>query len=825
MQLGAPVNENPSGALRDGGSRAYTPPMLERWVPVRLPGKRWPDLRSLGLLLALLASFGFFAAVTQRHEPWRDWQFFRYAKAWGLVIYWCSGCLSTGWAIMRWIGPRLPFFERCVFAASAGVYAGFTLLLLGGVAGAFRSAAFAVLLPAVMFAAGARWSIPSARRFLRHATLGERLRRAPARWFDRLTARAVMAFGLVCLALLYLNILTPDNANFDAIYYHLGLAEQYRVRGGIAPSPEGWVVEALPSLASTLYAWPFLFPSNDLFDAMMACAHLEYALFLATVFSLPLLVRRLVPGAGAKHAWVAMFLFPAAFFYDAGLHSGNDHIAAFWAPPLALAAWRAWRRLERGPLVCFAIAGAGALLTKYQCASLLLGPVIALFGRGAWLGWRRRAVAAVRDLGLATALGVLLTAPHWLKNWVWFGDPLFPGLRKYLDVHPWNPRANEVVEWIYQRTMPRPQGNFREQLIEIFKGSFTYAFEPLTGFHKTWPIFGPLFTLSLLWLPFLRGIQRVVWLAAATQVGIFFWYFFGYYERYLQPLVPWMAAVVAACTALIWKRGGSARVALGAMLGLVLVWGGDVYFFPHFLMKESPIAATSRWLAAAFEGKTEARERYRSPHKEIGEGLPADARLLLHEHHLRLGIGRPVVTDYAGFQTRFAYQDLPSARAVYDLYRELGVTHLLWEQRGALGTDTLAGDLRFWQFAARHTGTQKRYGKLTVAPLGEPPPPAPPDVVAYLSCDRAYERGLYPLAALDVRDGTGRHVPTPRPVPSDPARLVEFTREATLLVTSPTCKGKAFHIPAAVLDRFEQVARRKAEKLWVLRPGALAPPP
>lgn len=788
------------------------------------PRRRWTQLQNIGLLLALIASFCLFASVTQQHEHWRDWQFFRYAKAWALVIYWCAGCMSAGWALMHWLGRRLPFTERCIFAASSGVYAGFLLLFLGGLVGLFRSAAFAVLLPAAMFAAGARWSIPSARRWLRHASLADRLPRVGSRWPDRWLGRALTAFGVVCLALIYLSILTPDNANFDSIYYHLGLAEQYRVRGGIAPSPEGWVVEALPSLGSTLYAWPFLFPSNDLFDAMMTCAHLEYVFFLATVFALPTLVRSLVPGTRGQHAWVAMFLFPVLIYYDAGLHSGNDHIAGFWAVPLWLAAWRGWRRLELEPLVCFAVAGAGAMLTKYQCASLLLGPLLGLFGRAAWLAGKRR--ASLRGFGLALALGVLLTAPHWLKNWVWFGDPVFPGLRHYLDVHPWNPRADEAVSWIYRRMIPRPQGTFREQVVEIVKGSFMYAFEPLSGFHKPWPIFGPLFTLSLLWLPFLRGVRRIGWLALATQIGIFFWYFFAYFERYLLSLVPWMAAVVAGCTALIWRRGAAPRVALGALLGLVVVWGGDVYFFPHFLLKESPIAATSKWLSAAFEGKLEVRQRFRSPHKEIGEGLPADAHVLLHEHHLRLGLGRTAVTDFTGYQTRFDYQDVPSARALYDLYRELGVTHILWENGRSLGLDTLAADLRFWQFATYHTGPQKQYGGLKVAPLGErPPPSAAVEQVAYLSCDKTYERGLYPVAAMNARDGLGLHVPTPEPAPKDAKDLVEFTRNAAFMVTSPTCKGKAFHIPDGVFAQFIEVARRRAERLWVRRHEPSEPAP
>ncbi|HTV19730.1 MAG TPA: hypothetical protein VMG12_13690, partial [Polyangiaceae bacterium] len=422
--------------------------------------QRWLALQNVALPLVLLASFGVFAAVTQRHEHVRDWQFFRYAKAWALVVYFWLGCLSSGWALTRWLCPRLPASERCVHAAASGLYLGFLALFVGGVAGFFRYPAFAVLLPALLFAAGARWSIPSARRLLRHASSGEWRRRAPRPWVERAVVWATAAFGVVCVALLYLNILTPDNATFDAIYYHLGLAEQYSVRGGIAPSPEGWVVEALPSLASTLYAWPFIFPSNDLFDAMMACAHLEFVFFLATLLALPLLVRRLVPGAGWRWAWVAMFLFPSIVAYDAGLQSGNDHIAAFWALPLWLAARRAWSRLELGPLACFAIAGAAAMLTKYQCASLLLGPVVALCGRAAWVVGRRRQWAPARGFVLAVTLGVLLTAPHWLKNWVWFGDPLFPALRRYFDVHPWNPRAGEVVEWIYRRMMPRPQGNW-----------------------------------------------------------------------------------------------------------------------------------------------------------------------------------------------------------------------------------------------------------------------------------------------------------------------------------------------------------------------------
>jgi hypothetical protein len=790
-----------------------------RWISER---RLLDTLRAVGLPLVLIGGACAFGVIAHGHYPVRDWLFFRYAKAWALALYWFAGCMSAGYALVRRCSPRLAVSEQLVLAASSGVYLSYLVLFAGGVLGLYRYAAFAVLFPAVLLSTGARSSIRLLRRLVRHFGFGPRRARSAEKLPAWLMHRAVLAFGIICLAMLYLNILTPDNASFDAIYYHMGLAEQYKVRGGIMPSPEGWLVEALPLLASTLYAWAFIFPGNDLFDAMMVCAHLEYVLFLATVACLPVVVRTLVPRARSASAWVALFLFPGIIAYDAGLHSGSDHIAAFWALPLWLAAWRSWRRLEPGLMALFSIAAAGALMTKYQCVSLVLGPAVALLGRALWLGVRRSSIAWGRGLMMALAVGVVITTPHWLKNWVWFGDPLFPALHRYLDVHPWFPGAGEIVEWNYRRLIPRPEGAWHEKIVEIVRGSFEYAYRPLTGFHRDWPIFGPLFTLSLTWLVFLRRAGRLWLLAAATQGGIFFWYFFAYYERYLQPLVPWMAAVVAGSIVLIARRGWVARAALAGVLGLALVWGGDVYFFPHFLLKEAPVRTTALLLGSGFRGDIASRQLFRSPEKELGESLPPDARLLLHEHHVRLGLARPIVTDYTGFQTRFSYQDMASARDVYELYRELGVTHLIWERQKSSRVDSIAGDLRFFQFATQFAVRHQRFGILMIAELPPEPPPAParqPEQVAYLGCDRAYEPGMYPLALLNTHPNDGRHVSPPVVAPERAEDLVAFTRNADFLVTGPSCKGKRWPIPKQVFAPFDKMATRRTEELWVRRRG------
>jgi hypothetical protein len=787
-----------------------------RWLAAPTLSDR---LRSIGLPLMLIAGACFFGAIVNGRYPISEWLFFRYAKAWALALYWFAGCLSAGYALVRRLAPRLPVSEQLALAAPIGVYLSYVILFVGGVVGLFRQPAFAVLAPAVLIAAGGRRSVQLLRRLGRHFDLG--LRRARSRMSLRrwLLNWAVVTFGLVCLALIYLTILTPDNASYDAIYYHLGIAEQYKVKGGIGPSPEGWLVEALPLLGSTIYAWAFIFPSNDLFDAMMVCAHLEYVLFLATLACLPVAVRWLVPRARSASAWVAIFLFPSIIVYDAGLHSGNDHIAGLFALPLWIAAYRSWRALEPARLVLFSIIAAGALLTKYQCAAIVLAPVLALAGRTVWLGVRRRSFHGCRGMALALVVGVVATTPHWLKNWLWFGDPLFPALHRHLDVHPWYPGAGEIIELNLNRLMARPEGTLSERLWQIVRGSFQFGFVSETGFHGNWPIFGPLFTLSLTWLVFLRGAGRLWLLAAATQCGIFFWYFFSYFERYLQPLVPWMAAVVAGCIVLIARRGWAARAALVGLLGLVLVWGGDAYFIPHWLLKDSTIRVSASLLGAAYRGAADTRQNFRAPHKAIGEALPPDARVLLHEQQLRLGIARPIVQDFPGFQTRFSYEQMGSAREVYDLYRELGVTHLIWERKRASRVDSVAGALRFWQFATNHALGPRRFGNLMVAEMpAEPPPPPGPDHVervAYLSCDRVYAPGLYPLALMNVHSGDGRRVLPPVPAPENREDLVAFSQGAAFVVIDPRCSGKHWPVPEPVFEPFVEVARRGPEQLWV----------
>src|SRR5262249_19686983 len=237
---------------------------------------------------------------------------------------------------------------------------------------------------------------------------------------------AIACFGGLGLGMVYFAILTPDNLGFDSRWYHLPIAEHYAAAGRIGPFSEGWYLGAHPHLATMAYALAHLLTDTEPFDRILLAAHLEFVLFVVMLASIPVLVRRLVGGPLRWEGFAAAFLFPALFLYDGSLFVAADHILALFAIPVYLLLLRVIR--DPGPrrFVAVSILLAGALLTKYQAVYLLptvaVGVGIALV-RAVRSGPRARASAAL-GVGLAFLVGLVLTAPHWLVNWRWYGDPV-----------------------------------------------------------------------------------------------------------------------------------------------------------------------------------------------------------------------------------------------------------------------------------------------------------------------------------------------------------------------------------------------------------------
>jgi len=750
--------------------------------------------RSFVVLAFLLGAAGFFANLVHQHYPLEDWLFFRYAGYWLCSLTWLTAVVGVGHVVVeRGFGLRLPFHEALVSALAVGLFAFELMMLAVGALDGFRAPAFG-LVPLVFLAGG----IPGVRSLVgRGATLFAR-HRPPV----SALGLAAIALGLLAFFAIYFAMLTPENVQFDSRWKHMSLAEDWVASGGLRRKDEGWLFAARPHMTSLLYSWAFLLPGARLFDKMLLCAHLELVVFMVTTLAgIPALVRRLVPRADPRVVWAARFLFPGVLLYDSSISAGTDHIGGLFVVATAVTMFRAWPRLDPGPTLLVAVFLAAGTLVKETIAIMLVPvPVLALGARGIYLFVQSRRGRVPASLGtnawrtplLAFAVAVVATAPLWLKNLVWYGDPLYPSLNRFFSPEPWAKDAAYRFTWGYQEAqMWAPDRNV-DGLLETFRALFTFSFEPhdWKRFHRDVPVFGSLFTLLLPCLLFCRGAKRTWLVVGWIHVALFAWYSVHHQDRYLQGLMPLFAGTTAAMLQLIWtQHGGIVRAGLAALVGLQLVWGGDVYFFQTHAMARSPLKKSIDLLSAGFEHKTSGRFAIQNSYQAIGRELPPDARVLLHETNINLGTGRTTVLDNPGWQYAIEYGSQPSPAHVHALLAGLGVTHIHARTEKTKGTDSLAGDIRFHDYLRRYAENARQLASGVLADLGNAPEGPFDDSVAVLSCGKDYLPGLYQVTDLSTPPFGPRMKELPEPrspgtMPRDAPALIDA---AEFVVVNPRC--------------------------------------
>ncbi len=782
--------------------------------------------RLLDALVALVAALGIYIFLGQvdTHYPVKHWLFWRYAAAWGISAFWSLALLTAGHRTLTAVRRRvLPIREQLVMSVAVGVLVFFLAMFVGGALKLYGSVYF-VALPVLMIVAGARATSRYLMRIRRHVLAARRRTRSPM----RLWARPLVVFGLLSLLAVYLPILLPENVSYDSRWYHMAIGEQYATAGGIFPYREGWFLGAYPHLSSYIYAWAFLRPAGSLFDHVELAAHLEFVLFLWTLAAVPALVRALLPRVRSPQTWVALFLFPGVLIYDSSLNGGADHIAAFWAIPVYLTLLRAWRDLTPVNAGWFAAMVAGALNTKYSAVAIVAGPLVGfglrvLFsllpqrGPSPWgRSWRTLAAA-----GSAIVVVLLVTLPHWGKNWVWYGDPVYPLLHGKLGIHPWS--AEAARQFATMQTAAWRAPHTMEGLHESLKVLFTFSFIPhdWTTMHGVVPVLGSLFTLTMLFLPFIWR-ARIWGIYASTHLCVFVWFWVQHEDRYLQGLVPVMASGTAAVVVHLWRQRGSlARVAVAALVGLQVVWGGDIFFFPaHQMLGGSPLKALVDHLSSGFHGDYTQRVTTYGGYAEIRKHLKPSDVVLLHEDHIQLGIGVHTIQDSAGFQGGLYYTDLVSPAAFARKLAEYRATHVLWRS-SSLQSTSISEDLVFYDFVARRTLESTvvsgyNLGRVPAAVSDERPFG---DVVAFYGCrnndDFAYSPGLYHLRDLNIiflEHRTPSQVPQPfAPAPAHAKPDIDVDRADFVVINLGCHTGMTPRLEKA----FVEIGHLKQLSYWV----------
>jgi hypothetical protein len=776
-------------------------------------------IRALALVGVIVGATYYFGSFVTKHYPIREWIFWRYARAWGMCIFFSAASLSLGnLCVTKIFRSALPLAEHVATSVGVGVFVFYVSMFVGGVLHLYGPTFFFAL-PAMMLGAGASALWRRGKRMLRHVRAQRRLGARPASpW-----AWAATVFGLAGLAMVYFVILTPNNVAFDARWQHLAIAEQYAVERAVSPSPEGWYIATSPHLASYLYCWAFLMPKAMLFDRIELAAHIEFTLFAWSLVGISALVRRLVPHLKPRAAWAARFLFPGVMLYDSSLGCGADHVSAFWAVLIYLALLRAWKRLDVRHCVLLSLMLAGGIQTKYSSAVLLL-PIPALV-----IGVRMLvlAVAAIRGKltpaerqamwagpVAAVVTGLLFTAPHWLKNWIWYGDPLYPVLHARLTLHPWTPDSANLFENGYKGQFWKPNKDM-EGLVASLKTLYTFSFIPndWRKFHGKVPTFGSLFTLLIACLPFLPKTRRIWGLVLTAHVAIFAWYWTHHQDRYLQTILPWMAAVTAAIIVMAWQTHVLVRGAIVALVALQIIWGGDVYFIATHAMTKSPVDDVVRLLGQGYKREYDQRFNTFDTYAQVGRAVPRGSRVLLHEIRTHTGIGVSSVNDITGWQGGISYGRQSGPNEMHALMQRLGVTHIVWDTNTSRSWDSLAGDMMFFDFATRRAINQRTLGRMTMVEV----PPEPPgdddfvDTVAFLGCGKkTYPNGLYKLQDMRVPSVGPQRYPRPRvPGPPRGATAEDLVASAAFVVVDPKCQS----IPAEHKPDFTLVAKREGYEI------------
>ncbi len=750
--------------------------------------------RAVAIPLVLTIAVVVLGRNIQAHDPISDWLVWRYLTYAGLALVWGASCLSMGFAIGRVARVvTLPLRECLMQSFMLGVLAFALVTVLVGLVGGLGKVSF-VGLPLVFLAAGGRGLL----RYLRRAW----------RRVQRLAPRAPSAlgllgalYGLACLAALYLAILTPSNVAYDARWYHLPIAEHFATGGYVERFDEGWYSGTIPHLASWLYTWAFCVPAGGLFAQTELAVHLEYVVFAATVFAVPVLIHQLIGRPRVRSAWMALFLFPGILVYDSNLNGAADHVLAFWAIPIFVAFRRFWRQPRRRDAFVLGSALAGAALTKYQAMYLLAFPFAALGLRAVWQLVRARLQlhASLAPIGVFSVTFLAATSSHWLLNLIWHGSPLYP----MFGGHPFAegvPRSIPLDPFFFEGTLV-------ERMWLTLKGvaSFGFVAHDWQSFHGARAVYGSLFLPALLLLPAVKTWRRLLPLAAAGLFGVTLWLWTYHQDRYLQALTPWLAALVFSVLVAVWRRVALSRPWIAVLVALQVWSCADLYFLPtHAMTPAAPIHRTMDLFSSGYRKAFAERDETFSRVDGLAGQLPKGSKVLVHEMHLHLGLGYPAVRDGWARQAGINYALLGNPYEIQKLLRSMKVTHALWS-RTPMGLERFGDDLAFARFVQVSLRPTQLSGDLWWAALPQQEMPiGPANPVALVSC--TVQRFTTQDFALRWDEIMGEQCASPAAVD-----LLAAMGDADVAVVDPRRYGG---VPPEIGARFTMLFTR--DGFWVL---------
>lgn len=769
---------------------------LQRGLPW-LRRQNW--LRSTLLCLSCLGALAIYCSRLEPIYPLKDWLFLQLAKIFAWSAYLHAACVASGAAFLSRVLriKSLPFKERLLTSMGVGLVLFVLAMYALGALGLYKPVA-AILLPGLMLVVGlptltAEW------RAHRAALTTRPLLGAPF-WLQ-----AGTVLGIACLGLLYLQAMTPEALNYDSRWYHLTVGEDYAREGRIVPFFADYNKAAFPQLTGFLYTWCSLLPGLDTPLRVMWLLHNEYFFVLWTLLGVAAAVEWMLGDSLAPGAWTAFCLFPGIFVYDSNLGGSADHFLGFFAAPLFLAAMRAVQGFAPSACVLLGILTGGAALTKYQAAYLVIGVAPVIAASLLWGLLRRRKAWGKKNLWLGplliVATSTLVTLPHFLKNCIFYHNPVYPYWTSFFQgSYPLQPETAASVSNMWMERSLRPEGSIFERLFNALQLVFTFSLDPHYSVSR--PVFGSLFSLLLPAALFVREKRRL-WLGiSVATTALMFWGYTYLVDRYLQTFSALLVAVTAVLIVRIWQAGFLARLGVFLLTATQLVWGADAYVYSGYGHIQDSLAL----IRSGFDGQAARRfDKYLRETRHIDEKLPKDAVLLFHNTRLSLGVQRRVYQDLPGYQSLVSYRPTKSARDVVEMYRSHGITHVVLEP-GSWKALTRQEDVVFAMLYQHHIKERFRSGRYEVFTLPKKLPP-PEATYRVLSIGLpGYVDGIYnvdQLNTLEPLPGDLKQYATPKiRVGEDQAKDHLGELDAVLVKQGRTLPS---HLTAALNRQFIRV--------------------
>ena len=555
---------------------------------------------------------------------------------------------ALGQVVFKALGPPgASGLERAVMALALGLgllASGLTLL---GLAGWLRPPAIAGLLLASAWIAG-----PGLLAILKHPPA--LMRRAVSHWRRASGIERAAALLLAAIALTSLFLALSPPWDYDGLMYHLVGPQHFLAAGRILPHPDNWYVNG--AFAGEMLFTIGLAFGDDVFPKLL---HWSSGLLLCAATYAA--ARRWVgPSAG----WLSVVVLLGAPALP--IWAAFAHIDLAWgtfeflALSSALIGWQA--RSSRWLLLSGIFAGLGAG-SKYL-GLIGIGLLALLVAASAFSKGR---TAVLRALLSFAVPAVLLAAPWYLKNLLWFGNPVYP---LYFSAPGWS-ESRQALYQAYLGSFGVGRGLVDTLLLPVHLYTRHSAFGAVTNQND---IPALVFPLVLLY-PLARRNRAVSAALALSFARFLLWAAGSQQIRFLLPVYPVLAV---ACAAVI--DGVGARVRPGsawkAFLPLLAVGMTVITLFyqARFLQEINPLPA-----AVGMERREEFLARTVHDFRGVRATLETDPEA----HILLLGNGRgyyclPRCTpDPDHFRWSAEIMALSSSADLTRWFEQHGVSHVL----------------------------------------------------------------------------------------------------------------------------------------------------